>query len=99
MISYIIEGKTLAEVIDLCSEQLIKYDGHSETLEKIELAQKLSVSQKSIEESIQTIGEGWVGEEALAISVYCSLKFSDNWGRGTLAAVNHRGYFGNLTWC
>ena len=91
IISYIIEGKTLAETIDLCIGQLIKYDGHSETLEKIELAQKLSVSQKSIEESIQTIGEGWVGEEALAISVYCSLKFSDNWGRGTLAAVNHSG--------
>jgi len=91
MISYIIEGKTLAEAIDLCIGQLIKYDEHSETLEKIELAQKLSVSQKSIEESIQTIGEGWVGEEALAISVYCSLKFSDNWGRGTLVAVNHSG--------
>lgn len=91
MISYIIEGKTLAEAIDLCIGQLIKYDGHSETLEKIELAQKLSVSQKSIEESIQIIGEGWVGEEALAISVYCSLKFSDNFERGTLAAVNHSG--------
>lgn len=91
MISYIIEGKTLAEAIALCVGQLIKYDGHSETLEKIELAQKLSVSQKSIEESIQTIGEGWVGEEALAISVYCSLKFSDNWGRGSLSAVNHSG--------
>lgn len=91
MIAYIIEGKTLLEAIDLCIGQLIKYEGYSETLEKIELAQKLSVSQKSIEESIQTIGEGWVGEEALAISVYCSLKFSDNWERGTLAAVNHSG--------
>ncbi len=91
MISYIIEGKTLAEAIDLCIGQLIKYDGHSETLEKIELVQKLSVSQKSIEESVQIIGEGWVGEEALAISLYCSLKFSDNFERGTLAAVNHSG--------
>jgi len=27
----------------------------------------------------------------LAISLYCSLKFSDHWGRGTLAAVNHSG--------
>ena len=91
MISYIIEGKTLAEAIDLCIGQLTRYDGYSETLEKIELAQKLSGSQKSVEESIQTIGEGWVGEEALAISLYCSLKFSDNFERGTLAAVNHSG--------
>ena len=91
MVSYIIEGKTLMEAIDLCIKQLIKYDGHSETLKNIELAQKLSGSQKSVEESIQTIGEGWVGEEALAISLYCSLKFSDNFERGVLAAVNHSG--------
>ena len=91
MISYIIEGKPLAEAIDLCIGQLTRYDGYSETLEKIKLAQKLSVSQKSPEESIQIIGEGWVGEEALAISLYCSLKFSDNFKRGTLAAVNHSG--------
>ena len=91
MISYIIEGKPLTEAIDLCIGQLTQYDGHSETLEKIELAQKLSGSQKSPEESIQTIGEGWVGEEALAISLYCSLKFSGNFKRGVLAAVNHSG--------
>ncbi|MBN2396322.1 MAG: ADP-ribosylglycohydrolase family protein [Candidatus Atribacteria bacterium] len=91
MISYIIEGKPLLEAIDLSIEQLIRHDGHSETLQIIELAKKLSVSQKSVEKSIQTIGEGWVGEEALAISLYCSLKFSDNFERGTLAAVNHSG--------
>ena len=27
----------------------------------------------------------------MAISLYCSLKFSDNFERGTLAAVNHSG--------
>jgi ADP-ribosylglycohydrolase len=91
LISYLIEGKKLTEAIDLCIGQLLRYDGHSETLKKIELAKKLSVSQKSPEESIQTIGEGWVGEEALAISLYCSLKFSDNFERGILAAVNHSG--------
>jgi len=57
----------------------------------VELAQKLSVSEKSVEESIQAIGEGWVGEEVLAIALYCSLKFSDNFERGILAAVNHSG--------
>ena len=87
----LIEGKTLTEAIDLSIGQLIRYDGHSETLKIIELAQKLSVSQKSPEESIQAIGEGWVGEEALAISLYCSLKFPDNFERGTLAAVNYSG--------
>jgi ADP-ribosylglycohydrolase len=91
LISYLIEGKTLPEAIDLSIGQLTRYDSHSETLKIIELAQKLSVSQKSVEKSIQAIGGGWVGEEALAISLYCSLKFSDNFERGTLAAVNHSG--------
>ena len=72
-------------------EELVKHDGHSETLGKIVLAQELSISQKSVEESMKTIGEGWIGEEALAISLYCSLKFSDNFKRGVLAAVNHSG--------
>jgi len=48
MISYIIEGKTLVKAIDLCIGQLIKYDGHSETLKKIELVHKLSVSVKDL---------------------------------------------------
>ena len=87
----LIEGKTLAEAIDLRIRQLIRYDDYNETLEKIKLAKKLSVSQKSAEESIQAIGEGWVGEEALAISLYCSLKFPDNFEGGTLGAVNHSG--------
>jgi ADP-ribosylglycohydrolase len=91
LISYLIEGKKLTEAIDLSIGQLTQYDGHSETLKIIELAKKLSVSPKSPEESIQAIGEGWVGEEALAISLYCSLKFSDNFARGTLAAVSHSG--------
>ncbi|TET76695.1 MAG: ADP-ribosylglycohydrolase family protein [Candidatus Cloacimonadota bacterium] len=91
MICHLIESKTLVEAIDLSIKQLVTYDKHSETLEKIELARELSAGSKSVEESIQTIGEGWVGDEALAISVYCALKFSDDWEKGTLSAVNHSG--------
>ena len=91
MISYIVEGKKLTEAIDLSIRQLVMYDSHSETLNKIKLASELFIGQESVEESIQTIGEGWVGEEALSISIYCSLRFSNNWKRGTLAAINHSG--------
>jgi hypothetical protein len=37
------------------------------------------------------MGEGWVGEEALGISLYCALQYLDDWVKGTLAAVNHSG--------
>lgn len=72
-------------------ERVTLVEDAAETLNKIDLARGLSSGPRSVEESIQTIGEGWVGEEALGISVYCALKFSDDWEKGTLAAVNHLG--------
>lgn len=40
---------------------------------------------------IAGIGEGWVAEEALAIAVYCALKYHDNYQKAVLTAVNHSG--------
>ena len=91
MIAHIIEGKSLDEAINISMKTLVKYDGHEETLDFIERARTLSKSQKPVHESIEAIGGGWVGEEALAIAIYCSLKFSNDWKAGTLAAVNHSG--------
>ena len=57
----------------------------------IHLAKELARRDVRVSDAIQEIGEGWVGEEALAIAVYCSLKFSDNFSSGVTAAVNHSG--------
>jgi len=91
MICHLLRGKTPVEATDLSTAKLAKRAKCSETLNKIDLARRLSCGSRSVEESIQTIGQGWVGEEALAISLYCALKFSDDWEKGTLAAVNHSG--------
>ncbi len=40
---------------------------------------------------IASLGEGWVAEEALAIAVYCAVKYSGNFERALIAAVNHSG--------
>ena len=37
------------------------------------------------------LGEGWIAEETLAIAIYCSLRHSDNFSKGIIAAVNHSG--------
>lgn len=37
------------------------------------------------------LGEGWVGDEALAIAVYCCCKYRDNLEKAIRAAVNHSG--------
>ena len=41
--------------------------------------------------AIHQLGEGWVGDEALAIAVYCALRYSGDIDRTLIAAVNHNG--------
>ena len=40
---------------------------------------------------IRQLGEGWVGDEALAIAVYCALRYQDDLDEGLCAAVTHDG--------
>jgi ADP-ribosylglycohydrolase len=51
----------------------------------------LAASDKSDAESILHLGEGWVGDEAWAIALYCVLRHSDSVERAIIAAVNHDG--------
>jgi ADP-ribosylglycohydrolase len=91
MIALIIEGKKLKEAIPRSIKTLKTYDDHEETLGCVERALTLSAGQDPVEDSIAAIGEGWIGEEALAIALYCSLKFPRDWKSATLAAINHFG--------
>ena len=43
------------------------------------------------EPAIRSLGEGWVGEEALAIAVYAALRYEKDLKKGLICAVNHRG--------
>ena len=42
-------------------------------------------------DAIHQLGEGWIGEEALAIAVYCALKHADSFDAAIIASVNHNG--------
>lgn len=42
-------------------------------------------------DNIHRIGEGWVAEETLGIALYCSLKYPNDFDKGIIAAVNHKG--------
>jgi len=90
-IAHILEGKSLQEAVELGIRRLIKYEGHEETLKKIMLAVELSFSLESVENSIKEIGEGVGGDEALAIGLYCSLKYFYDFRKGVQAAANHSG--------
>lgn len=42
-------------------------------------------------DNIHQLGEGWVAEETLGISLYCALRHQDDFSSGVIAAVNHSG--------
>lgn len=50
-----------------------------------------SQNSRSDEENIRKLGEGWVAEETLAIALYCSLRYKNDFSKGIIAAVNHSG--------
>jgi ADP-ribosylglycohydrolase len=54
----------------------------------IALAEQPEISDRA---AIGQLGEGWVGEEALAIALYCAVKYRDDFDRMLTAAVNHDG--------
>lgn len=41
--------------------------------------------------SLYDLGEGWVGEEALAVAIYCAVKYDADFEKCMIAAVNHSG--------
>lgn len=60
-------------------------------LELVDRAVALSCNQDKDEDNISRIGAGWCGDEALAIALYCALRYSDNFSSAIIAAVNHSG--------
>lgn len=62
-----------------------------ELLALLQKAVDLSRQELDDLDAVRQLGRGWVGEEALAIAVYCSLKHSDSFADAIIAAVNHSG--------
>ncbi len=60
-------------------------------VEIIQNALELANSEETVEQAFSVLGEGWVGEEALAIAIYCAAKFEQDFDLCIRAAVNHNG--------
>lgn len=91
LIALIVAGQAMEPAVENTLRELRKHESHRECTRSLEKAIELSRSNIFDTEAISQIGQGWVGEEALAISVYCSLKYQDNFAGGLRAAVNHDG--------
>lgn len=83
---YIMEG---------VAEMRKQYKAYHNDVERMaELAERaifLLDKGKTDLENIGHLGEGWTGEEALAIALYCALKHFDSFENAMIAAVNHGG--------
>lgn len=83
-------GASLREAIAAAKPLLCAEPGHEETLRAIEMAETLAGAKLPHEEAIARLGQGWVADEALAISLYCAL-VADDFRHGVILAVNHDG--------
>lgn len=51
----------------------------------------LAAGSRSDEVNIKELGGGWVAEEALAVSLYCALRYENDLSACLIASVNHDG--------
>lgn len=74
------------------AEKIFAGDKHlKELTHLIDRAIELSENDMDDLENIRLLGQGWVAEETLAIAIYCSLKYANDFSNGIIAAVNHSG--------
>lgn len=90
VIAGITQGMGLEEAVNAALGLLPRWEGHEETSRALALALELAKSPLAPKEAVTQLGEGWVGEEALAMAVYCALAEKDV-QKALLLSVNHAG--------
>lgn len=90
VVAELINEKSLIVSVNSAKIILKAYQQYEETMDAVDRALKLSGSNVPPETAITTLGKGWVGEEALAIALYCALKERD-FKKALIMAVNHGG--------
>ncbi|MGY6520507.1 MAG: ADP-ribosylglycohydrolase family protein [Mongoliitalea sp.] len=87
-------GLGLETAIRYGLELLKKWKGHEELYRKIEQAfdiHRRHINQDITHLEIQKVGEGWVAEEALAISLLCALHYPHDFRKAVTVSINHSG--------
>jgi len=83
-------GAPLRDALRLAKATLARHAGHTETLRAIEHAERIAAAGMPRAETLGELGEGWTGDEALAIALLCALSAPD-FETGVRLAVNHDG--------
>ncbi len=85
------EGRSLPEALDAATAILREAPVHAETLYPLAAARALAAQGEPTAERVESLGGGWVAEEALAIAVYAALSFPDDLRAALVLAANHSG--------
>lgn len=88
------DGRSLEEITLASLERmkrLFPYPATHEFAGLIRRAMELAEADVPDTEAIRELGAGWVGDEALAIAVFCALRYQDDLAEGLSAAVTHDG--------
>lgn len=91
VIAETLAGRGLEDAIQHSLTTLARWPEHAETMRAVENAVEAARSLPHTPETVETLGGGWVAEEALAITLFCALAHADDFAKGVLLAVNHSG--------
>ncbi|CAN5471835.1 N/A [soil metagenome] len=90
MVHGLLDDASLRDALDGALAILVTRARHEETSNALTLARSLADDGVDPVQAIARLGQGWIAEEALAISVYCAL-VATNLRHGLVIAVNHDG--------
>ncbi len=97
MVACILKGNSLKNSVLYAKRTLLQIFPWTEHMDRliglIDKAIDFACSEEEVDDldAIRNFGEGWVAEETLAIAVYCSLRYVDNFEKALIASVNHSG--------
>ena len=78
-------------VSDLFPNELYMKDLQCIVQKAVDLADKTKAVKDRPIDQIHDLGEGWVAEEAVAIAIFCTLCYQNDFDMAMIASVNHNG--------
>ncbi len=91
VVSNLMQGESLEKAFDDAMLLLSTYDGFEKTFEYIQRARELAKTDIDPKVAIESLGYGFKGHEAIAISTYCIFKNPTNLKDALIMSVNHSG--------
>ena len=90
LVALLVRGVPLPAALARTKPLLVTRRGFEDTLAAVNAAERLARQEPAQHDAMVRLGGGWVGEEALAIGLYCALSAPD-FETAIILAVNHSG--------